>query len=101
MSRRSRRRDEAPGREGDAVRERRPRRDGAREARPKRPAGDSPDRAPAGPFTSLGAQLVLLAAVFALGVLVAELFGAANLGVAFGVGQIAFAIAVVYLMLTR
>jgi uncharacterized membrane protein (DUF485 family) len=44
---------------------------------------------------------VLLAAVFALGVLVAELFGAANLGVAFGVGQIAFAIAVVYLMLTR
>jgi hypothetical protein len=101
VSRRSRRRDEAPGREGDAVREPGPGRDDAREARGKRPAGDTPDRAPAGPFTRLGAQLVLLAAVFGLGVLVAELFGAANLGVAFGVGQIAFAIAVVYLMLTR
>jgi hypothetical protein len=101
VSRRSRRRDEAPGRERDAVREPGPGRDSAREARPKRPAGDAPDRAPAGPFTRLGAQLVLLAAVFGLGVLVAELFGAANLGVAFGVGQIAFAIAVVYLMLTR
>jgi hypothetical protein len=34
-------------------------------------------------------------------VLLAELFGAANLGVAFGVGQIAFAAAVVYLILRR
>jgi hypothetical protein len=56
---------------------------------------------PGGPGTSLWVQLVLLAAVFALAVLVAELFGAANLGVAFGVGQIAFAIGVVYLILRR
>jgi uncharacterized membrane protein (DUF485 family) len=42
---------------------------------------------------------VVLAAVFTLAVLVAELFGAANLGVAFGVGQIAFALALVYLLL--
>jgi hypothetical protein len=56
---------------------------------------------PGDPGTSLWVQLVLLAAVFALAVLVAELFGAANLGVAFGVGQIAFAIGVVYLILRR
>jgi hypothetical protein len=55
--------------------------------------------APGGPLSSLAVQLVLLAAVFALAVLVAELFGAANLGVAFGVGQIAFAVALVYLLL--
>jgi hypothetical protein len=56
-------------------------------------------RPPGGPLSSLGVQLVLLAAVFGLAVLVAELFGAANLGVAFGVGQIAFAVALVYLLL--
>jgi len=42
---------------------------------------------------------VLLLA-FGAGVGVAELFGAANLGVAFGVGQIVFAIALL-VMLTR
>jgi hypothetical protein len=51
--------------------------------------------------SSLGAQLLFLAGVFALAVLVAELAGAANLGVALGVGQIAFAIALVYLLLKR
>jgi hypothetical protein len=50
---------------------------------------------------SLGLQLLLLAVVFAVVVLVAELAGAANLGVALGVGQIAFAIAVIYLLLRR
>jgi uncharacterized membrane protein YhdT len=50
---------------------------------------------------SLGLQLLFLAVVFAVVVLVAELAGAANLGVAFGVGQIAFAIAVIYLLLRR
>jgi uncharacterized membrane protein (DUF485 family) len=34
-------------------------------------------------------------------VVVAELAGAVNLGVALGVGQIAFAIAVVYLLVRR
>jgi hypothetical protein len=41
----------------------------------------------------------LLAAAFGLGVAVAELAGAANLGVAFGVGQIAFAVALAALLL--
>jgi hypothetical protein len=49
----------------------------------------------------LGVQLAFLAAVFAVAVLVAELAGAANLGVALGVGQIAFAIAVIYLLVWR
>jgi hypothetical protein len=49
----------------------------------------------------LGVQLAFLAAVFAVVVLVAELAGAANLGVALGIGQIAFAIAVVYVLLRR
>ena len=53
------------------------------------------------PDWSLGVQIAFLAAVFGIVVLVAELAGAANLGVAFGVGQIAFAIAVVYLLLRR
>jgi hypothetical protein len=79
VSRRSRRREDAAGRE---------------------PGGQT-GREPGGPISSLGAQLVLLAGVFVLAVLVAELFGAANLGVAFGVGQIAFAIAVVYLIVRR
>ena len=39
---------------------------------------------------SLVAQVALLVAAFGLGVGVAELAGAANLGVAFGVGQIVF-----------
>ena len=44
-------------------------------------------------------QLLIIAAAFGVGVGVAELAGAANLGVAFGVGQIAFAAAVVGLLL--
>jgi hypothetical protein len=87
VSRRSRRRREEAGREpvtrGEA---------GA-------PAEGRSDRKPGGPLSSLGVQIVVLAAVFTLAVLVAELFGAANLGVAFGVGQIAFALALVYLLL--
>jgi len=44
-------------------------------------------------------QLVILAAAFGVGVGVAELFGAVNLGVAFGVGQISFAAALVWILL--
>ena len=40
-------------------------------------------------------------AVFAVAALLAELAGAANLGVAFGVGQIAFAAAAVFVLLKR
>jgi hypothetical protein len=63
--------------------------------------GRSAARAPgrrAASHWSLGVQLAFLAAVFAVVVLVAELAGAANLGVALGVGQIAFAIAAIYLL---
>ena len=50
---------------------------------------------------SLAVQLAFLVAVFAVVVVIAELAGAANLGVALGVGQIAFTIAVIYLLLRR
>jgi hypothetical protein len=44
-------------------------------------------------------QALALAAVFAAATGAAELAGAANLGVAIGVGQIAFALALVALLL--
>jgi hypothetical protein len=47
----------------------------------------------------LPAQLALLAPSFGAGVGIAELFGAANLGVAFGIGQIAFAVTATWLLL--
>jgi len=40
-------------------------------------------------------------AVFAVVAALAELAGAANLGVALGVGQVAFAITATYVLLTR
>jgi hypothetical protein len=43
----------------------------------------------------------VLVAVFALATAVAELLGAANLGVALGIGQIAFAVALVWRLLYR
>lgn len=48
----------------------------------------------------LPAQIALLVATFALVTLVASLAGAANLGVALGVGTIAFAI-VLMVLITR
>jgi hypothetical protein len=48
---------------------------------------------------SLLAKAALLCAVFGAAVGIAELAGAANLGVAFGVGQIAFVLALVALLL--
>jgi hypothetical protein len=60
-----------------------------------------PAQGPAGrraPDWGLGLQIAFLAAVFAIAVIAAELAGAANLGVALGVGQIAFAIVVIYLL---
>jgi hypothetical protein len=47
------------------------------------------------------AQIAFLAAVFAGATLIAELAGAANLGVALGVGQIAFAIALVAVLVRQ
>jgi len=43
-------------------------------------------------------DVLLLAAVFGAAVGIAELAGAANLGVSFGIGQIAFAIALTVLL---
>ena len=50
---------------------------------------------------SLGVQIALLAAVFAVTTAIAELAGAANLGTAMGIGQIAFAITLIWLLLKR
>jgi len=46
-------------------------------------------------------QVAILAALFAIVTVAAELLGAANLGTALGIGQIAFALALVYLLLRR
>jgi hypothetical protein len=74
-----------------------------REDRPARPpvAEPPPTPPPRRSRMSLAAQLGILVAVFAVAVLIAELAGAANLGVAFGIGQIAFAIAAVWLIVWR
>lgn len=62
-----------------------------------RASTEAPQRSARGP--RLAAQAGILAAVFALVTLIAELAGAANLGVALGVGQIAFLIALMALLL--
>ena len=48
---------------------------------------------------SLPRELVVLAGAFGAGAALAGLLGAINLGVAFGVGQIAFAAALVWVLL--
>ena len=50
---------------------------------------------------SLWVQAAILVAVFALVTAVAELAGAANLGTAMGIGQIAFTASLVFLLLRR
>ncbi len=45
------------------------------------------------------AQLALVLGAFAAGTLVALLFGAANLGIAFSVGQLAFVAVLVWVLL--
>ncbi len=51
------------------------------------------------PARRLALDLGILAAVFAATVGIAELAGAANLGVAIGIGQVTFAVALVVLLL--
>jgi hypothetical protein len=63
-------------------------------------AGKAPRGEPAPAAKSLARDLTILIAVFAAAVGIAELAGAANLGVALGVGQVAFAIVLV-VVLTR
>lgn len=48
----------------------------------------------------LGKTVIVLAA-FAAGVGIAEVFGAKNLGTAFGVGQLTFVIGLVYVLMRR
>lgn len=50
---------------------------------------------------SLAAKVAVLAAVFALVSAVAKVAGAANLGTALGIGQIAFTLVLVALLLKR
>ena len=52
-----------------------------------------------GPLRTFLLQAIFLAAVFAATVGIAELAGATNLGTAFGIGQIAFVIALVAVLL--
>lgn len=49
----------------------------------------------------LGAQVALLAAVFAVTTIVAEVAGAANLGTSLGIAQVAFTVVLVGLLLKR
>jgi hypothetical protein len=78
-------------------RERPPRRDPGTVTSRREAERPAPQRAP----MSLAVQLGLLVAVFLGTTLIAELAGAANLGVAIGVGQIAFAIVAVWLIAWR
>lgn len=66
----------------------------------ERQPGDGRPRDGARP-ASFALQALLLLAVFAGATAIAKLAGAANVGTAMGIGQIAFAIALVYLMLRR
>ena len=83
----SRRRETARARRERAAAE------GARGGMEARRRTAAPGRQP--PRISFLAQAGILIAVFAVVSLIADLAGAANLGVALGVGQIAFAIALV------
>ncbi|MDX6606109.1 MAG: hypothetical protein QOD14_649 [Solirubrobacterales bacterium] len=47
------------------------------------------------------AKLAIVIAAFAVGVGIAELFGAKNLGTALGVGQLTFVIGLVYVLMRR
>jgi hypothetical protein len=50
-------------------------------------------------WRGIAADFAILIAVFAVTAAIAELAGAANLGVALGIGQVAFAIALVVVLL--
>jgi hypothetical protein len=82
-------------------------RDRAEAGGPRAPRDRAAERSPRGPertaaeggrLGTLPGQLALLIAVFAATAGVAELAGAANLGVSLGIGQVAFAIALVVLL---
>jgi len=62
------------------------------------PRSDAPD-AGGLPTRRILRDVLLLAVVFGATVGIAELAGAANLGVSFGIGQVAFAIALTVLLI--
>ncbi|HEY7267475.1 MAG TPA: hypothetical protein VH501_07245 [Solirubrobacterales bacterium] len=47
------------------------------------------------------AKVAIVLAAFAIGVGLAELFGAKNLGTALGVGQLTFVVGLVYVLMRR
>jgi hypothetical protein len=49
----------------------------------------------------LASNTAIVLVAFGVGVGLAELFGAKNLGTAFGVGQLTFAVALVYVLMRR
>jgi hypothetical protein len=69
-----------------------------REAPSEVEAVPQPDRDEGGGM-GLPTQLGLLTAVFAITVGIAELAGAANLGVSFGIGQVVFALVLLVLLI--
>jgi hypothetical protein len=71
--------------------------------RPRRPGEEAPPRedtpsAGGSSKSSILGDVAILVAVFAVAVGIAELAGAASLGVSFGIGQIAFAITLIVLL---
>jgi hypothetical protein len=88
-----------PDRPDSAARRGRP----GRSDRASRPGRlDRADRRPGAPDRRLRAGILrdvaILVAAFAIGVGAAELLGAANLGVAFGVGQVVFVLTLIVLL---
>jgi hypothetical protein len=75
----------------------------------RRRQGDPPRPAPSAPpaarsssgISSLPVQAAILVAVLAVVTLIAEVAGAANLGVAISIGSIAFTFVLMYLVLRR
>ena len=63
------------------------------------PSGDNSPAAEGIPWGRILRDVVLLAVAFGAAVGIAELAGAANLGVSFGIGQIVFAIALTVLLI--
>jgi hypothetical protein len=62
------------------------------------PPRDEREEAGGAPTRRILRDVLLLAVVFGAAVGIAELAGAANLGVSFGIGQIAFAVALAVLL---
>jgi hypothetical protein len=77
----------------------RPSKPGSTEPRSSVPRSRAPRSSEPRPSRRLLVDLGILAAVFAATVGIAELAGAANLGVAIGVGQVTFALVLVALLL--